>query len=180
MKLVKALALLLVPLLLTSFLTVMPVAHADKPMPLNLMLRWEVSTGVFIDSWMTGPVEHHIWTGHYVFFAPDDTTYSCPLGYADPIFKGIMTPDGMWWSFSTYGAIIHIENSCGGSTPLDDKTGDITANMAGGVKLPHYVWEFTSGTGDLVGIHGHGIYYITGFDGVYAYYPFTGEIHFTG
>jgi hypothetical protein len=183
MKLVKAIAILIVPLLLTSFLAVMPVAFASKPMPFTLVARWDyVAAGPsfgYVNIWYTGPTEHYIWAGHFDLFSAEDTAYLCPLGTTDMITEGVISADGKANQASSKSTFI-IANSCSGSNPLDSKTGTLVFNSHSGGGLTYYNWEISGGTGDLAGIHGKGIDTLTGTDAQYFYYTDIGTIHFTG
>jgi hypothetical protein len=175
MKLVKALALLLVPLLLSSFLTVMPVAHADKPMPFSMALTWVVSTSVEVDT-LTGPIDHFTFTAHFDFYTNDAA--SCYLGYTEPVWQGHWNADFSGYEWKSIGATFYIQNSC--PTFLGGKTGTIIVNLQKGVPGDEH-WEFVGGTGGLAGIRGQGTVTWLGNSPDYAYYYYVdaGTVHFT-
>jgi len=165
MKLVKAFAILLVPLLLSSFMTVMPVsAHSPKYFTVAGYLYHDQNpppSGPFITNVFN-------WDGKILYLAGTD------LGY---FFGGISGTAFTDWAWTIHGfdptagtwqwAIMnYLETFSSVTITLPDKstvTGGLTMSFIGPISTsPGNGWYVVqlmiiSGTGALASLHGEGI-----------------------
>jgi hypothetical protein len=154
MKLVKALAILLVPLLLSSFLATMPAVYASKPFTISGTCATELT---YVDTSFK-------LAGGNVFFTEDRTgAYYGDLagdfaGTASNVVHGFVD----WFHFKS--AESHQIQTFASAT-VNGKTGGLTllfiANVYADPSIPAYGYTakvtILSGTGGLANLHGEGI-----------------------
>ena len=171
MKLVKALALLLVPLLLSSFLATMPVAYASKPITIS---------GTLV-SVLTDYEYGFRLAGNNLFYSEDRT--GAYYGDLAGDFVGTasnVVHDFVDWTHFSFAESHNIQTFA--SATVGDKTGGLTLLFDGKVIVGSngaygYTAHVTilSGTGGLANLHGQGTAWSAPTD-IYEFYQL--QVHF--
>jgi hypothetical protein len=162
MKMVKAAAILLMPLLMASFFTVVPAMAKTQTYKLEMFAQMNPSSQPLISSYTTPDGHYWFWEciWHYTLWANYNygtTVVSNQIGAKSIHMWGVVD----WWSASWTDTFVGIGTYTFTDTSMFGRTGIGTFTLlcySSGPLLSSIsgTWVIVGGTGSLAGIHGQG------------------------